>query len=848
MSTPERIDPKYGQLALARGHVGLSDLIRCVESAGQRGRALPEVLLERGFLSEADHQSIVDRLAGPDDGEVKTAIEASQTLVLDSIQQASESLNITLGAAYLDGSADEDPLMLDEDQRYEIVDELGRGGMGVVYRARDRVLLREVALKTVRPDQAQEKTRSRLLLEARVTGLLEHPNIAPVYSLSRLDNGEPFYTMRVVRERSLEELLGAVRKGEERVSLAFLVQVLRQVSLAIQYAHDTGIIHRDLKPENILLGEYGEVYVIDWGIAKILQNNVGLESTGKILMGALVGTPQYMSPEQARGESDQVGPLSDVYALGAILYEIITGEPLFDATHVLTLLFKVVNDPAIRPSERAPDRTIPADLEEICMRALAKNPDNRYPSAQAFADELDLFLEGVKEVERRNRKAKEAHENGEQSRAVYKEVRDQHTRLAEELEEERRKLQSWSPAEEKARMWSLEQQVEDLEVEWERRFGEAVRTFGQALVHVPDHEPTHNALAALYWDRFVEAERDGNRARAAYFEGLVRQHDDGTFAALMLRESRVRFETNPSSASVRVFQFHDVQRRLEAWEVAELGTSPAEAQLSHGSYLARIEREGYCPAPVPFVVKRGEDQVVRVKLVEQARVPDDFVFVAATVVGPVDYDFAMKKYPVTCGEYLEFLNGSDPEIARKHAPRVDEEGESYFPMNEAGIYTLPDEDPDGDSWNESWPIIMVNYHDAVAYAEWRSRRDSLEFRLPTVTEWEIATRGADARLYPWGNDFDAAFCRVRESRQGRPLPAPVGEFEVDESPFGVCDLAGNVAEITSTMAEAGGDRVILKGASYNSYGAMASAELRQSSPKSFRYTHYGFRLVLELGP
>lgn len=839
MVEPTKIDARYGQLALARGLVGLRDLIRCVDLASRSGGSLESVLIAQGFVSESEHDAIAERLDAGDEA-LNEAMQTSQTIVLDALASSRQSMLETLPPTRLTERREID---FSDEKRYELAEELGRGGMGIVYRARDTVLDRDVALKTVNPKRSDEKARDRLMMEARVTGVLEHPNIAPVYSLSRLENGEPFYTMRVVRERSLDQLLEAVKSGAETVSLAFLVQVLRQVSLAIQYAHDAGVVHRDLKPENILLGKYGEVYVIDWGIAKILDENFGLEHTDKIVMGALVGTPQYMSPEQARGESDEVGPRSDVYALGAILYEILTNTPMFEADHVLTLLFKVINDSPEPPSQRAPGRKIPAELEEICMRAVAKNPDNRYPSSQSFADELELFLEGVKEIERRNRLAEEAISMAEQLRAVYDEVRSQLEEYAIALEDERRRLQSWSPAEDKEEMWDLEQKTEDLEVEIERRFGETVRMYSQALVHRPEHEGAHRALASLYWQRFEAAERSGNRASAAYFEGLVRQHDDGTFAELLARQSKVSFVTEPGGAQVTLFRFEDVKRRLEEWEVAELAPTPASATLSRGSYVAVLEHDGFARMRVPFLVERATDSRLEVELIPQEEIPDDFLVISRDPDG-IPYDFAMKRYPVTCGEYLEFLNSLSANEAGAHAPRVDDDGESYFLIGEDGAYHLPETDSEGVEWQLEWPIIMINFTDADAFAKWRSERDGRSYRLPTVEEWEKAARGADNRLYPWGNEFDAAFCRVRESRQGQPTPVPVGEYEYDRSPYAVQDLAGNVVELTSTVADGGEDRVVLKGASYNSFGVMARTDLHQSSPRQFRYAHYGFRLVL----
>ena len=177
--------------------------------------------------------------------------------------------------------------------------------------------------------------------------------------------------------------------------------------------------------------------------------------------------------------------------------------------------------------------------------------------------------------------------------------------------------------------------------------------------------------------------------------------------------------------------------------------------------------------------------------------------------------------------------------------RIDAEAEGYFPLNDDGVFVLPEQDAEGDEWDLRWPVLMVNLGDAMAFATWRSERDGLEYRLPTALEWEKAARGVDGRLYPWGNEFDAAFCRVRESRQGRPTPVPVGTYEMDTSPYGVKDMAGNIAEWTSTYEDDEEHRRMLKGASYNSHGVQARLDLHMGSPPQFRYSHYGFRLALD---
>lgn len=265
---------------------------------------------------------------------------------------------------------------------YELLEEIGRGGMGVVYRARELRLNRIVALKMVLAgDFASSEELQRFTVEAESAAQLEHPRIVPVHEIGSVGN-QHFYTMGYVKGRNLQQFKC---RGIEGVSRA--ARIIQQTAEAVAYAHAHGIVHRDLKPANILLDQDGCPRITDFGLAKRSDVAGQLTRTGQIL-----GTPGYMAPEQAAGESHKVGPAVDIYALGAMLYFTLTGRPPFKAANVIDTLVQVLESEPTTP--RLHNREIPSSLEQICMRCLERAPEDRYPSAMAVAEDLDRFLQG----------------------------------------------------------------------------------------------------------------------------------------------------------------------------------------------------------------------------------------------------------------------------------------------------------------------------------------------------------------------------------------------------------------------------------------------------------------------
>jgi serine/threonine protein kinase len=263
---------------------------------------------------------------------------------------------------------------------FQVIAELGRGGMGVVFKARQESLNRDVAIKMLLHSSYKETThRARLMREAEAIARLSHPNIVQIYQVGEVD-GNPFCVLEFAEGGSLASHLQGVPQG-----LPEAAQLVETLARAIHVAHERKIIHRDLKPANILISKDGTPKIADFGLARTLDKDTLLTASGAVL-----GTVCYMAPEQARGEAQNIGFATDTYALGVILYEMITGQPPFRGATVLETLEYVAKKQPIAPSQLRP--TVPAGLDAICLKCLKKDPQDRYPTALGLADALHRWL------------------------------------------------------------------------------------------------------------------------------------------------------------------------------------------------------------------------------------------------------------------------------------------------------------------------------------------------------------------------------------------------------------------------------------------------------------------------
>lgn len=765
--------------------------------------------------------------------------------------------------------------------RYELGREIARGGMGRVIEARDLNIDRVVAMKLlIKGTDEQLGMQLRFTEEAQITGQLQHPNIVPVYDLGTQRDGQLYFSMKLVRGRTLRDVLRDLRRGVEKTEKTFtrtrLLSSFQQVCMGIAYAHDHNVVHRDLKPSNIMFGDFGEILVMDWGLAKILPRRVP-DADGRVQShragmsrwatrhGEVIGTPGYMPPELALGNLDEVDERSDIYSLGAILYEILTLRPPYTGRDARAIIRKMLRERVIPLRKRAPDRNIPAELEEIVMRCLAKDIEQRYPSVLELHGALQAFLEGALEQERQKL---EARRHTGEARAHVDEYRAQ-TRTAErltgEVEAHRLRLAPWAGAEPRRPLWEAEQRLALARRERVEAFTRAAQAFRQALVCNPDDAEAREELCQLYWDGFLQAEHERDHASMVQYETVLRAVDTGNYAQLLRGDGRLHVETDPPGARAVLFRYAEIDKILTPQEPRDLGRTPVTVDpLPMGSYLLVLRAPGLRDTQVPVLIERLGEAKLRVRLRTEQSLGAGFVYIPGgrmTIGGDPDAswglprqtvdvaDFCLSRLPVSGRQYLDFLNAlvqNDIREARRRVPRLFADGGALFRFEE-GRFVIPERDPNGIPWDPNWPVFGVSFDDAQTYCRWRSAQDGVTYRLPTEIEWEVAARGADLRRFPWGNTWEPTYCKSAHARPGAAHLEPCGSFATDRGPYGVMDLAGGVSDWTVSLAATEGadehtDR-ICRGGSWNHLDLHARGTSRHAMAPASVSVSVGFRLA-----
>lgn len=645
-------------------------------------------------------------------------------------------------------------------ERYKVVESIGAGGMGVVYRVHDTVLSEDVALKLMAPRLLQDQTAvQRFLNEARVTRQLTHKNVVRVHDIGRC--GDMLYiSMEFVRGRSLRKAAADRAAAGQPFSTEEVISIMCQVCDSLEYAHQF-TIHRDIKPENVMLTEAGDVKLMDFGLSKLLA------APGLTMTAAVMGTPMYMAPEQFR-DSAHVDLRADLFSVGIMLYELLTGQ---------------IPTGMARPASQMREG-IPPAMDLIVSRCTAPEADQRYSSAGEIRNDLRTAL-----LEMR----------GEMP--VVEQIRDKRRRPVLKAV-----LALAFVAAVVAGVWAAVAARQRPRLEAEAALdamNEAIRQTPTGIAlerRAQADDVASHARQLNEEERYSEAAEKAGQARRLYLALLppsadgTSEEDAGPAEQKPEQEQPTPVETPPPTGAVpeqvRVAMANSTTARKQANEADANERVPdlfnrAAGYLDNGDRY-RIARE-YAKAQEEYEKAEQQFQLAAVEAIAAGKSPKGMVYVPSgtftmgSAMGAEHeqpetllylHGFYIDKYEVSWGDFRKFL-----ERASGTLPPVWQAGAENRQM-----------------LNPEHPAIAVTWPAAAAYAE------SIGKRLPTEAEWEKAARGTEGRTYPWGLDWEDGLCNSLGVQFGQPIPlAPVTAFAQSKSPFGCYNMAGNAIEWVSSL-------------------------------------------------
>ncbi len=714
--------------------------------------------------------------------------------------------------------------------RYEDLGVLGTGAMGEVRKVRDRELNTVLAMKIMRPElAANQALRRRFLQETHITAQLRHPSVVAVQNRGELPDGRLWFTMTMVEGHSLREILrrmGTVAgpRGLARTpcgwSLQRLLQAFARICATIGFAHARGIIHRDIKPPNMMLGDYGEVMVMDWGVARKVGHtdhhgplggvSVSVEGTGTSA-GQLIGTPVYMAPEQFGADPERVGPPADVWGLGAMLYELLTGRPPYFSRRAAQAQGPIL------PVESTRDNSLPEGIPEICARMLQADPAAR-PGAAEVAEALQAWLDGSARRDEARRMVEAA--------AGLRDARDAQLVRAREARcaahGARADLGRVEGLHRLRPVWAAEAAAEAAQERLDELDRKLEDTYRAASRLAPDAPAPREALVGLLEARFHRLRAAGEGPRLRETSDRLAALAPARHRALVDDRAWLSIDSRPRGATVQAWRYVEQDGQLLPRLYGVLGTTPLrEHRLPAGSWRLTLAAPGHRPAHLPVLLEPGRHHELRrprdgmpvpVPLLRGGTTPPTVAYVPPGffIAGadPLAVDslprvrlwtdgFLIRRTLVAQREIQAWLqhlvDRGDTAAFARHVPREDLERPRWAVVD-GRVVRRPM--PRGGN-SPDHPTAGLTLAGATAFAAWAGRRDGLHWGVPHDLLWERAVRGADGRTFPWGDRFEPVFSNNGITSRGRAQVAVDIPLR-DVGPHGLVGAAGIERELCSS--------------------------------------------------